>query len=253
MYVPEEHLTTEQGATPLLHYQFATSEAEVRDAQRLRYKVFAEEMGARLNTVEAGLDIDIFDPYCEHLLVRDERSGRVVGTYRILTPDAAKRIGGYYSETEFDLTRLTHIRPQLVELGRSCVHRDYRSGAVITLLWAGLAEFMLKRGYEYLVGCASVAMADGGHAAASLYRQVRDKHMAPAEWRVTPRCPLPLAALNEHVLTEVPPLIKGYLRIGAYVCGDPAWDPDFNTADLPILLPMSRMNPRYARHFLQAA
>ena len=125
---------------------------------------------------------------------------------------------------------------------------DYRTGATITLLWAGLAKYMLENRYEYLVGCASIGMADGGHAAASVYAGLAE-HMSPLEYRVFPRCPLPLAALKQDLTAEIPPLIKGYVRAGAYICGDPAWDIDFNTADLPILLPMSRINARYARHF----
>lgn len=225
---------------------------DVRDAQRLRFKIFSEEMGARLNTSEAGFDIDPFDHHCDHLLVRDQHSGRVVGTYRILRPEAARNMGQYYTETEFDLSRLTHLRPDMVELGRACVHQDYRNGATISLLWAGLADYMQTRGYQYLIGCASVGMGDGGHAAASLYTRIKDKYAAPVEWQVTPLNPLPLAALNCHVLTEVPALIKGYLRLGAYICGAPAWDPEFDTADLPILLPMSRLSPRYAKHFMAA-
>ncbi len=235
------------------HYQvgLADSPELIRAAQRLRYKVFAEEMGARLNTSEPGLDIDLYDAYCQHLLVRDADTGEVVGTYRILSPEAAKRIGNYYTEQEFDLTRLQHLRGRMVELGRSCVHADHRSGGVITLLWAGLAEYMVKNGYDYLIGCASIGMADGGHNAAGIWHALKGKHLSPVEWRVTPRCPLPLAALTTTAAPVVPPLIKGYLRAGAYVCGEPAWDPDFNTADLPILLPLKNVSSTYARHFLK--
>lgn len=229
----------------------AESEHDVRAAQRLRWKVFAEEMGARLATPEPGLDIDMFDAHCEHLLVRDADTEEVVGTYRILGPDAARRLGGFYTDQEFDLTRLQHLRGGMVELGRSCVHAEHRSGGVITLLWAGLAEYMLKHGHDYLIGCASIGMGDGGQNAAGIWHAVREKHMSPVEWRVFPRCPLPLEALSGVAAPLVPPLIKGYLRAGAYVCGEPAWDPDFNTADLPILLPMKNLNPAYARHFLQ--
>lgn len=228
---------------------FARSEREILEAQKLRYQIFAGELGARLPTRQPGVDQDIFDPYCEHLVVRDENSGAVVGTYRILSPENARRIGGYYSENEFDLTRLQHLRSRMVEIGRSCVHADYRSGATISLLWAGLAKYMLDNRYDYLIGCASISMADGGHAAASLYKRL-DANLSPLEYRVFPRCPLPLAALRNDLPAELPPLLKGYLRAGAYVCGDPAWDPDFNTADLQILMPMSRLNNRYARHFL---
>ena len=226
----------------------ARSEREILAAQKLRYQVFAGELGARLPERIPGVDQDLYDAFCEHLVVRDENSGAVVGTYRILSPEKAREVGNYYSENEFDLTRLQHLRPRMVEIGRSCVHADYRTGATITLLWAGLAKYMLENRYEYLVGCASIGMADGGHAAASVYAGLAE-HMSPLEYRVFPRCPLPLAALKQGLTAGIPPLIKGYVRAGAYICGDPAWDIDFNTADLPILLPMSRINARYARHF----
>lgn len=245
--------SSESQAGRKLSVGLASSAGQVREAQRLRYRVFVEEMGARLNTPEAGLDVDIFDAWCDHLLVRDEISNEVVGTYRILPPHQAKRIGSLYSESEFDLTRLANLRQRMVEVGRSCVHPDYRNGGTITLLWAGLAEYMLKNGYDYLIGCASISMTDGGHAAASIYRQASARHLGPIEWRVFPRCPLPLAALEQQDLeAALPPLIKGYLRVGAYVCGEPAWDPDFNTADLLLLLPLARMNPRYMKHFIGA-
>ncbi|MCL2525245.1 MAG: GNAT family N-acetyltransferase [Betaproteobacteria bacterium] len=222
---------------------------EILEAQRLRHRIFADELGARLPSRTPGVDHDIYDPFCEHLLVRDWQSGEVVGTYRILAPEDAARIG-YYAENEFDLTRLRHLRPRLVEIGRACVHPDYRNGATISLLWSGLARYMVRHGYGYLMGCASISMADGGHAAASLYDRLAAEHLGPQEYHVFPRCPLPLAALRRDQPTEVPPLIKGYLRAGAWICGEPAWDPDFNTADLPILLPMDRIAGRYARHYV---
>lgn len=226
----------------------AVSEREIHEAQKLRYRVFAGELGARLPTKTPGVDQDFYDHYCEHLVARDELSGEIVGTYRILTPEAARRVGGYYTEDEFDLTRLVHLRPYLVEIGRSCVHPDFRTGATITLLWAGLARFMMERKYRFLTGCASVSMADGGHNAVALYDSLT-AHYAPPEYRVFPRHALPLDELRDATKAETPPLIKGYLRAGAWICGEPAWDPDFNTADLPILLPMDRVDARYAKHF----
>lgn len=228
----------------------ASSAAEIREAQRLRFRIFAEEMGARLPNREAGVDHDMFDPFCDHLLVRDTGSNEVVGTYRILSPENAKQIGGYYSENEFDLTRLANLRNRMVEVGRSCVHPEYRSGAVIALLWSGLAQYMQTHHYEYLMGCASISMADGGHVAASIYNKLKYDSLAPMEWRVFPRHPLHLAGLSNDSRAPLPPLIKGYMRAGACVCGDPAWDPDFNTADLLLLLPMSMLSTTYARHFL---
>jgi putative hemolysin len=228
----------------------AVDDVEIAEAQQLRYKVFANEMGAILPSAHLELDIDPFDRLCDHLLVRDTISGEVVGTYRILPPSAAAH-SGYYSEQEFDLTRLHFLRPRMAELGRSCVHPDYRSGAVIALLWQGLADYMTRHGFDYVVGCASISMADGGHLAASVYRHVSGRYLSPVEWRATPRNPLPLEALDNGTPGLPPPLIKGYLRLGAMVCGEPAWDPDFNTADMLMLLPMQQINRSYMRHFIE--
>jgi putative hemolysin len=222
----------------------------VAEAQRLRYKVFAEEMGAHLNGHD-GLDRDGFDAFCDHLLVRDAESGEVVGTYRILSPAMALASGGYYAENEFDLTRLLHLAPGMVEVGRSCVHPAYRDGTAIWQLWTGLAKYMKINAYQYLIGCASIGMVDGGHNAASIYaRLLRENRLSPQEYRVFPRCPLPMDTLRHDLDASCPPLVKGYLRLGAYICGEPAWDPDFNTADLLVMLPLSRMNQRYAAHLL---
>lgn len=232
------------------HVSLAVDDSEIREAQRLRYQVFADEMGARLSTVLPGHDIDLYDPFCDHLLVRDRASGAVVGTYRILAPESARRVGSYYSEQEFDLARLHFLRPRMAELGRSCVHPDHRSGAVIARLWMGLADYMTRYGYEYAVGCASIGMADGGHFAARVHREVAARHLAPVEWHVAPRFRLPVESLDDGQPAELPPLIKGYTRLGAMVCGEPAWDPDFNTADLLMLLPLARLNQSYARRFI---
>jgi putative hemolysin len=240
-----------------LEVVWARDEEEVRLAQRLRYLVFAEEMGARLSVPKdspPGHDIDAFDVHCEHLLVRaagtGPEPGPVIGTYRVLTPAAARRVGGLYSETEFDLTRLRPLRSKMVELGRSCVHPAWRSGGAILALWGALAEFMHRNALDTMVGCASVSMRDGGHMAASLWNQLRRTHIAPIEWQVYPRLPLPVDELQCDLDVEAPALIKGYLRCGAKVLGPPAWDPDFNTADLPMLMRIADLPTRYRKHFL---
>ncbi len=244
-----------QPATPIrsLCCELAKTQAELEEAQRIRFKVFGEEMGAKLPSAATGLDIDRFDMFCDHLLVRDQMNNKVVGTYRILPPEQAKKSGGYYSETEFDMSSLQHLRARMAEVGRSCIDADYRDGATITQLWAGLAEYIMKNGHEYLIGCASVSMNDGGHYAASVFNKVYKLHAAPDEYRVTPHHRLPVESLNGNLDVIIPPLIKGYLRMGAYIAGEPAWDPEFNCADLFILLPVSRINARYARHFLRKA
>lgn len=240
---------------PAIHryrVNFATGPSDIRAAQKLRYQIFAEEYGACLNTNEPGLDIDAYDDYCEHLIVWDEQESKIVGTYRVLSPNAAARFGSYYSEQEFDLTRLHQIRARIVEVGRSCVAAEHRTGGVITLLWMKLAEYMLKNDYGYLIGCASIPMQDGGHNAANLYMRLGKEYLAPPEYRVIPRRKLPYENLANDELATMPALIRGYLRAGAKVCGEPAWDQDFNSADLLLLLPIAQVSKRYQRHFLKS-
>ncbi|KUM79185.1 GNAT family N-acetyltransferase [Streptomyces curacoi] len=227
----------------------ARDEEDVRAAQRLRHDVFAGEMGALLATPQPGHDIDAFDAYCDHLLVREEVSGQVVGTYRLLPPERAAVAGRLYSEGEFDLSRIDALRPNLVEVGRSCVHPDHRDGAVIGLIWAGIARYMVDRGHEWLAGCCSIPLADGGTLAAATWDRVQDRHLAPEEYRVRPLRPW-TPGEPPAGRTELPALLRGYLRLGAWVCGEAAHDPEFGVADLYVLLSMRRVNPRYLRHFL---
>ncbi|TQJ91620.1 GNAT family N-acetyltransferase [Streptomyces sp. SLBN-31] len=230
----------------------ARDEADVRAAQRLRHEVFAGELGALLTTAQPGSDVDAFDAHCDHLLVREESTGQVVGTYRLLPPERAAVAGRLYSEGEFELGPLDPIRPGLVEVGRSCVHPAHRDGAVIGLIWAGIARYMVDRGHEWLAGCCSVPLADGGALASATWDRVRAKHLAPQEYRVRPLQPwTPSAAPSAPApAAELPALLRGYLRLGAWVCAEPAHDPDFGVADLYVLLSMRRVDPRYLRHFL---
>ena len=244
-------LTMDSAQRSNLTVTLAKSAVEVREAQRLRYRIFAGECGARLPDHSSGIDADEFDSCCDHLIVRDADRGEVVGTYRILTSWKAKEAGRFYSETEFDITKLKPLVPRLVEVGRSCIHPDYRQGGIITLLWAGLAQYMMSGGYEYLMGCASISVADGGSLATETYLSLR----MPAQPRQLASRPSPPISTDAcHLVGKpiLPPLVKGYVRLGAFICGEPAWDEQFNTADLLMLLPLSRMNPRYARHFLGA-
>ncbi|MFE1442746.1 GNAT family N-acetyltransferase [Streptomyces sp. NPDC058739] len=229
----------------------ARTEDDVRAAQRLRHEVFAGEMGARLATAQPGLDIDEFDAYCDHLLVRDTLTDQVVGTYRLLPPERAAVAGRLYSQGEFELSRLDGIRSGLVEVGRSCVHPDHRDGAVIGLIWAGIARYMVDGGHEWLAGCCSLPLADGGALAAGTWDRVRAKHLAPEEFRVRPLVPWNTEGVTRPAgRTELPPLLRGYLRLGAWVCGEPAYDADFGVADLYVLLSMRRVDARYLKHFL---
>ena len=236
---------------------WAQHQDEVREAQKLRFDVFGTEMGARLSGKVPGHDMDLFDDYCEHLLVRDGASGLVIGTYRVLTPAQAKRAGSTYSDTEFDLTRLRGLRNRMVELGRSCVHADYRQGAVIMALWGALFEFMERNHLDTMIGCASIPMLHNGvvsgDVAASIWHQLRQTHLAEIQHHVRPRLPLPVEELDHSLAIEPPALIKGYLRLGAKVLGAPAWDPDFNTADLPMMMRIADLPARYRKHFTMGA
>ncbi|AXB44528.1 GNAT family N-acetyltransferase [Amycolatopsis albispora] len=231
----------------------ANDNDEVVAAQRLRHRVFAEEMGATLHSPQPGLDIDEFDRFCDHLVVRDDNSGEIVGTYRMLPPERAAEAGRLYSDTEFDLTALAGLRRSLVETGRSCVHPDHRSGAVVSLVWAGIARYMLLSGHRYLAGCASVPLTDGGSYAAGVWDLLRTKHYAADELRVRPLHPWHHEDVDRPARAVLPPLIKGYVRLGAKVCGPPALDADFGVADFLVLLDLQNVDERYLKFFLGAA
>jgi putative hemolysin len=236
-----------------LDVRLAQTAAEIHAAQRLRYAVFAEEMGARVPGAASGLDCDRFDPFCDHLVVRERATRQVVGTYRMLSPAGRRAARGWYCAAEFDVGRLDAFAEQTVEVGRACVAPAFRSGHAITLLWAGLLRYVLERGCQYVIGCASIETSDGGHIAASICRRLLQQHLAPPAWRVVPRRAFVLEGWHEIPDAPLPPLLKGYLRLGAQVCGEPAWDGDFDTADLLLVLPLARTNPRYVERLLRAA
>jgi putative hemolysin len=228
----------------------AAGDAEVRACQALRYQVFAEELGARLVSQDQLLDIDEFDPYCMHLLVRDSSTGDVVATTRLLLDRDAKHAGMFYSETEFQMDPILRLDARILEVGRTCIHCDYRNGAAIAVLWAGLARLVEIHDIDYLIGCASLPMIDDGAQALALYDQLSEQYLAPAELRVEPRLPVTAVRPSLSMALAVPPLLKAYLRLGAQIGGAPCWDPMFNVADLFVLLSRDRLTQRYTRHFL---
>lgn len=245
-----------QPAQPVrLVCQWAQHLDEVREAQRLRHRVFAQELGARLQPppgTPAGHDADLFDPHCEHLLVReshDDGLGEVVACYRLLSAGGARQVGGYYSETEFDLTRLRQHRHRLGELGRACVAPAYRRGTAVLVMWGAIAQRMQQLNLDLLMGSASVDARDGGMTAWSLWNALVPTHLAPIEWQVRPRQPLAPARLCAD-LPAVPPLLRAYLGAGAELLGAPAWDADFRCADFPLLLDLNRLPTSYRRRFL---
>lgn len=225
---------------------------QIRNAQRLRYRVFSEEYGSDLGAAEPGIDADEFDTVCDHLTVTDADTGELVATTRILHQDNRSTVGGFYSTGEFDLSALDKLPGVVAELGRTCVHPDYRNGGTISLLWNALAGYLAERDVSYLIGCASISMADGGSRAWRIARQLQRSHLSQPEFRVTPKRALPHLAFPETDQDEsIPPLIRAYMRLGAKVCGEPCWDPEFRCADLLVLLEVDRLTARYSRHFLR--
>jgi putative hemolysin len=225
-------------------------------AQRLRHDVFTSEPGFALidDGHSDGRDADRFDEYCDHLLVREDDSGELVGCYRMLPPPGAIAAGGLYTATEFDVAGLDALRPSLVEMGRSVVRADHRNGGVVLLMWAGILAYLDRCDYDYVTGCVSVPVTGADDARGSQIRGVRDfvrrRHAAPAEYAVQPYRPVivdgkGLDDIHPPARVSVPSLMRGYLRLGAQVCGEPAHDPDFGVGDFPALLDKRRADTRY--------
>lgn len=231
----------------------ATTRRDVMRAQRLRFEIFSREYGARMHT-PFGLDRDKFDKHCRHLLVRDNQNGKLVGYTRILTQEGRRKTGGFYSQSEFEMARITRLPGSVAELGRTCIHPDYRNGAVISVLWARLAQLMLEQDISYLVGCASVALNEG-YDLGQICSKVREEYLADENCRVMPRIPVvvPSGSADCRNKVRMPPLLKAYLRMGARVCGEPCLDEDFNCADFFVMLAVDDLPARYVQHFLQPA
>lgn len=238
--------------------RLARDARDLQAAQRLRYRVFVEELGADGPMVdhEAQLERDDFDPIFDHLLLIDQRRDAsrlddVVGAYRLLPSDRVGPEGRFYSENEYDLTVLRQSGRKLLELGRSCVHPDHRGGTAMFHLWNGLADYVLERGIEILFGVASFHGTDIGALTQSL-AYLHHHHLAPESLRVRARqgCQpmdlLPLEALDRKAaMATTPALIKAYLRLGGFV-GEGAWiDRAFNTTDVCLVMDTGRMSERH--------
>ncbi len=229
----------------------ADSEALIKEAQALRYRVFAREMGAKLKTRSEGLDYDEVDSYCDHLLVYDNVNKKIVGYTRLLNESQAKRLGRFYSQDEFNLDQILALPGRFLEIGRTCVDPDYRGGAVLTTLWSALVQYALEGEFNYLLGCASITPGPSGFAVDAVYRNIDAKNIAPASIQVKPSIPVPDALRCQRDESGIPPLLKAYLRFGALICGEPYWDEDFNCMDLFVLLPLDQLKDRYSKHYMR--
>lgn len=189
----------------------------------------------------------------EYLIARHADTGEVVGTCSILAPVAAQRIGGYALERQFDLGWLEVLRGRMVEMSRVRLHPEYSPDSVMRLMGSALARYLIDKRLDYALASAGVGVEDGGHAAASIHSAACARSMSPEDCRVFPRRALPLGNLPVTLPVATPPLLQGYLNLGAWMCGEPAMDPGGKRAHLPILLPLARMHGHYARHFLAKA
>ena len=235
--------------------KIATAAHEIEEAQRLRFQVFNLELHKGLKSAyERGLDVDEFDPFCDHLIVRDLKSGAVVGTYRIMRGAQARQYTGFYSEKEFDLSRIKKLDGELMELGRSCARRDFRDRALIPLMWEAIAEQVRTYNVRYLFGCGSLYSTDSAEVSA-MFSLLKKKYYAADAYRVVPVDECRFHDLADDVAIEdeqalfqrLPSLIKGYLRIGALVCGPPALDAEFGTADFFLLLDFASLKEEYLK------
>ncbi len=271
MLDPESARDARRGAAGMLEVRLSRNAAEITAAQQLRYRVFYEEMAAKPSPdiAAAWRDFDRFDAYCDHLLVIDRRLGdgpeSIVGTYRLLRRSVADRHDGFYTETEFDITQLKAVPGELLELGRSCVDARYRTRPTMQLLWSGIAAYVFANDIRVMFGCASLPGTDP-QAIAGALSYLHHRHLAPAAIR--PRALAsrfidmnlrPADGVDEAdaaraldpraALAGLPPLIKGYLRLGGFIGEGAVIDHDFNTIDVCIIVVTDQITDKYFNHY----
>ncbi len=249
-----------------LGVRLATSPTEIDAVQALRYRIFYEEMGAHPapDTLAARRDIDVFDPVADHLVVVDHERGTgpeaIVGTYRLIQQDAASSIGGFYSADEYDLSRLIAFPGHLLELGRSCVDPAYRGRAAMQLMWRGLAAYVFRNDIALMFGCASLHGTDPDALATEL-SYLYYHHLAPPALRpaalpgryVDMRRVAPEKINPRRAVLTLPPLIKGYLRLGAFIGDGAVIDHQFNTIDVAVIVKTDLVTERYNKHYRREA
>jgi putative hemolysin len=257
-----EFVENENAMTPstdgTAHYglRLAATPDDLRAAQRLRYDVFNVELGEGLpQSAATGLDADVFDPVCDHLLVCERETGAVVGTYRLQTGSVAHASGlGYYSAREFDFAPFEPVRGEMVELGRACVAREHRNQSVLGLLWRGIARYAQERGARYLVGCSSLTSQDPAEGLAA-YAQLAKTHLAAPAWQTRPLEEWRCEAAERQIVdgsrpaVKIPRLMLAYLAAGAAICGEPAIDREFKTIDFLTMMDLQAMPARVLRKF----
>jgi len=240
-------------STPQFQVGLAESLDDLLDCQRLRYLVFNCELGEGLDSSQAlGLDRDRFDFICDHLMVRDCNSRKLVGTYRMQSGYRAKGNLGYYSEQFFDFSPFEAVRAEVLELGRACVHTEYRNTLVLHMLWKGIARYAMSCGAQYLLGCSSINSQDAAEGLA-LYEQLKEKYLASPELRTEPRpdfrcCPNRMPE-EPREAPKPPRLFRAYLDVSARLCGPPAIDREFKTIDFLTVIDLKKIPDRVRVRF----
>lgn len=242
-----------------LTVRIAENQLEMERALALRYDVFNLELGEGLpESAATRKDRDEYDYFCDHLIVVDEfNDNKIVGTYRILKRSVAKENLGFYSENEFDISNIYKLESEVAEIGRSCVHPDYRDGSVITMLWSGLADYMIQQNVRYLMGCGSIH-STSSEMASEIYAFLKEKNaLTDSAFRVHPKPGFEIPGFRDDIVVEdlktltkkIPPLIKGYIRVGSKICGIPALDMVFGTVDVFILFDRDNITEKYGKHY----
>ena len=240
--------------------KLAENHEEVEKVQRLRFEIFNLEQGRGLeNSKKYGIDFDEFDEHCLHLLVLEKATDRVIGTYRAHLGFIADSAKGFYSSREYIIKGLYRIADKCLELGRTCVSPEFRNGVVVALLWGAISELLVRANLRYMLGCVSLEGTDPKIGWA-LYEYIRETYPVCKDFTVVPRPGFVLMRPPEHEIKKIlsdraalkrcmPPIFKGYLHLGAAICGEPALDREFGTIDFFIMVDIKKVPQRYLRHF----
>jgi putative hemolysin len=240
--------------------KIAQDEKEIEQALRLRFEVFKLEMASsKVETGESGLETDIYDRFCDHLIVIDKTINKVVGTYRFMLDSSVDKKIGFYSERLFNIKNIKRLsgEKRILELGRSCIHKDYRSRPVINLLWNGIAKYVKDNNVRYLFGPVRLYTNDPNEISI-IFKFLKGKYYSGPEYRVYPKPENKLTGLNENIKLEnpkeifhqLPPLVKGYLRAGVLICGLPAIDSYLTSVVIFIVLDTEKLSYSYKQHYL---
>ena len=244
-----DRLSPNSRTQQLYRLRLAECASDIEAAQRLRFSVFNVEMGEGLASAhETGLDSDQFDGFCDHLLVEEIATGTLVGTYRVQLGGAALAGAGFYSAQEFDFSPFAAQAPEIVELGRACVHRQHRNLVVLGLLWKGIVCYAKPRGGRYLIGCSSLTSQDADEGV-TLYEALRGKYLAPEPWRTRPMPGYECTGQLRPTPVRAPKLMSAYFSIGATICGPPALDREFQTIDFLTLVDLQALPQSVAARY----